>query len=113
MCEMCVSQAQCVRVESLESSQWLVSLSPHNTCRGIPHICLGLAVITFDEFTSTTKLLLKVVRITQVFHRRVQEYLGVCEAHMCMSSTSTGHAVILHSCERTVPVKDQDELFEN
>ena len=97
MCEMCVSQAQCVRVESLESSQWLVSLSPHDTCSGISHICLCLAVITFDEFTSTTKLLLKVA--TQVFHRRVQEYLGVYEAHMCMSSTSTGHAVILHSCE--------------
>ena len=79
---MCVSQAQCVRVESLESSQWLVSLSPHNTCRGIPHICLGLAVITFDEFTSTTKLLLKVA--TQVLHRRVQEYLGIYVAHLCM-----------------------------
>ena len=100
-----------MRVESLESSQWLVSLSPHDTCRGISHICLGLAVITFDEFTSTTKLLLKVV--TQVVHRRVQEYLGVYEAHMCTSSTSTGHAVILHSCERTVPVRDQDEQFKN
>ena len=73
----------------------LVSLSTHD----LSHICLDLAVITFDEFTSITKLLLKVARSTQVLRRRVQEYLGVYEAHMCMSSTSTGHAVILNSCE--------------
>ena len=67
----------------------LVSLSTHD----LSHICLDLAVITFDEFTSITKLLLKVARSTQVLRRRVQEYLGVYEGgleHTSASQTRAG-----------------------